>query len=162
MSRVIGDGYSLVDWTLTGICATSLTLQVYLVYVIVYVSPQAMKEYRPFLLLITMWDMVLTATELLLTPDFLYPASCLLVNGPIGYMGYDVSVFISSTALFAAFNTAMQQDFSLAYRLAVCMQSEDWKRRFLDKRTVFVVQLLINSCLFGVMFYYTTTFLSDE
>ncbi|KAH7702374.1 hypothetical protein AAVH_30473, partial [Aphelenchoides avenae] len=162
MSHIIGDGYSLVDWAVTGICAASLTLQSYLVYLIIYVSPQTMKEYRPFLLLITLWDMILTATELSLTPDFIYPASCLLVNGPVGFLGSSVSLFAFCAALFAALNAMMQQNFSLAYRLLVCMRRDDWKGRFLDKRVVFIVQFFINGYLLATMLYFSSTYLSDE
>lgn len=64
MTHVVGDGYSLVNWALTGMCAASLTLQAYLFYLIVYVSPQAMREYRPFLLLITVKSNFISADGL--------------------------------------------------------------------------------------------------
>lgn len=97
-----------------------------------------------------------------MTPDFIYPASCLLINGWVGYLGSGLSLFAFCVGLFAALNAPMQQNFSLAYRLVVCMRRDDWKGHFLNKKTVFVVQFFINGYILALILQLYTTFLSDE
>ncbi|KAH7664838.1 hypothetical protein AAVH_43407, partial [Aphelenchoides avenae] len=53
MYHVIGREYDTVNWIVTGVTSASTLWQLYLVYLIVYKSPQTMRRYRPFLLLIS-------------------------------------------------------------------------------------------------------------
>jgi hypothetical protein len=46
---VIGAGYNLFSWALFIITAFSLLIQIYLVYLIVVVTPKSMFDYRKYL-----------------------------------------------------------------------------------------------------------------
>ncbi|KAH7703070.1 hypothetical protein AAVH_29766 [Aphelenchoides avenae] len=92
MYHVIGREYDTVNWIVTGVTSASTIWQLYLVYLITCESPQIMRRYRPFLLLISAWDLLSTLMECLLVPDFLYPASCIVASGPISYLGFTPSL----------------------------------------------------------------------
>ncbi|KAH7713685.1 hypothetical protein AAVH_18963, partial [Aphelenchoides avenae] len=92
MSHIVGGGYSIFNWLITSIDASASLLQIYVVYLIVYASPSAMRQYRSYLALISFWDLVFTLSLLLLTPDMLYPSSCTVVNGLAGLAGRNSSL----------------------------------------------------------------------
>ncbi|KAH7711920.1 hypothetical protein AAVH_20764 [Aphelenchoides avenae] len=83
-----------------------------------------MRQYRPYLALISVWDFVFTAMLLLLVMDVLYPASCIVANGPIGLAGRNASLTAFFIAGFAAINGLWTQDLCLLYRFLVVQRNE--------------------------------------
>lgn len=53
MASAIGGGYSVFNWVITFIDATSVLLQLYVIYLIIYASPASIRAYRPYLALIS-------------------------------------------------------------------------------------------------------------
>lgn len=85
---LVGDYLTSLDWSLIAISCLALTLQLYLLYLIVMVSSKAMHNYRYFLLQNCCWDVAFTVLfGFALMPDLMYPTSCAVVNGPLRVFG---------------------------------------------------------------------------
>ncbi|KAH7714237.1 hypothetical protein AAVH_18394 [Aphelenchoides avenae] len=119
MVHLVGCGYDFLGWAVTWISAVSITVQLYLVYLIVWHTPGTMRSYRPFLLLISFWDFLLTfLLGIALVPELLYPASCVVVNGPVRFLGYDVSLITLCIVIVVGLNGKFTQDCCMAYRFS--------------------------------------------
>ncbi|KAI1710986.1 serpentine type 7TM GPCR chemoreceptor srh domain-containing protein [Ditylenchus destructor] len=70
------------------ITSATILLQCYVIFIIIYVSPKSMSDFRYFLCFISIWDLIFTA--LLgygLHPTFLFPLSAGQINGLFKYLG---------------------------------------------------------------------------
>ncbi|KAI1704158.1 serpentine type 7TM GPCR chemoreceptor srh domain-containing protein [Ditylenchus destructor] len=159
----IGSGYSLYDIIVTAITVFSLSMEIYLIYLIVYKSPKCMARYRFFLLSISLWDSTFSfAFGLGLMPNMLYPTSCVVVNGFFKFFGARFSLVMVSFVTFCAYNGKMAQDYCMMYRLTIIMESNRIHETFLRLPCVILFQIVMFCVSFTAAIFAYFSFMDDS
>ncbi|KAI1702791.1 serpentine type 7TM GPCR chemoreceptor srh domain-containing protein [Ditylenchus destructor] len=146
----LGSAYYAFDWVVTGITVLALAGQAYLVYLIIYISPKAMSSYRPFLLVIAFWDALLSLNIGMFMPNLLYPASCILSNGPYKYLGPQLCLIMFIFTAFCAVNGKTAQDYCMMYRLTIILPNQRIHELFMKWQTVVLIQLILWAVSFEI------------
>ncbi|KAI1717554.1 serpentine type 7TM GPCR chemoreceptor srh domain-containing protein [Ditylenchus destructor] len=139
----IGSGYYAYDSVVTGITIFSLAAEAYLIYLIIYVSPKTMSAYRPFLLNIAFWDALLSFNIGMFMPNMLYPASCILSNGPYKYLGPQFCLITFTFLVCCGVNGITAQDYCMMYRLTIILPNQRIHEYFMKWQAVVLIQLIL-------------------
>ncbi|KAI1723855.1 serpentine type 7TM GPCR chemoreceptor srh domain-containing protein [Ditylenchus destructor] len=148
----------LYESMLLTIAVASVTLQTYVIVIVIRVSPPAMATYRYFLCFYTFWDLLFTAVvSFVIMPDPVFPAKAAIIYGPAKYLGQQSANFSMAFGAFIATALVASQDYCLIYRLTVVLEDLRYHRWFLSKMGYLVFHFigLIFCTVISVSFYYS-------
>ncbi|KAI1705649.1 serpentine type 7TM GPCR chemoreceptor srh domain-containing protein [Ditylenchus destructor] len=158
----IGSGYYAYDLVVTGITIFALVVEAYLIYLIIYVSPKTMSAYRPFLLNIAFWDTLLSFNIGMFMPNMLYPASCILSNGPYKYLGPQFCLILFTFIVCCAVNGITAQDYCMMYRLTIILPNQRIHEYFMKWQAVVLIQLILWAVSLEVSISTLLTFMTPQ
>ncbi|KAI1710985.1 serpentine type 7TM GPCR chemoreceptor srh domain-containing protein [Ditylenchus destructor] len=124
------------------ITTATILLQCYVIFIIIYVSPKSMSDFRYFLCLISIWDLIFTL--LLgygLHPTFLFPSSAGQINGLFKYFGLTGANIGFCLILFAAVNVFNAQMFCLLFRVTVVLPNPKIHEWFMKPLSLILSQI---------------------
>lgn len=121
------------DLILLFTAASSIALQLYVIWVIIQASPPSMRTYRYYLVSLTGWECATTVTLAYgLLPDPLMPWPAFISNGFFNTWGREGAYVGCCSSIFCAAMALSAQDFCMTYRMLTLLREKQWRDMFIS------------------------------
>uniref|UniRef100_A0A915ET38 G protein-coupled receptor n=1 Tax=Ditylenchus dipsaci TaxID=166011 RepID=A0A915ET38_9BILA len=139
------------------ITTVSCILQIYVIFIVIYVSPRAMKSYRFLIIAYTFWDLLFTfGLGFVVQPEVVNPTFvCIKGLGKyFGPLGGNISVCF---CLFCVGEIISAQAYALLYRLAVVLPNKVLSNLILNAKSIVFYNIIFFSFELSIAFciYYS-------